>query len=138
MRMFMMSASVGTSVRGSIPIWWKNEEICIWKIESVFPYNFRLLLWILFSCQINWWIIINALLPSTQIFPIREFYLGLPTSLLKINGTSYNLFLLLSQIFSLFLSSWSSAEKFLIPFQKRKEKIKRRIISRLLYFSMYY
>lgn len=126
MRMFMMSASVGTSVRGSIPIWWKNEEICIWQIESVIPYNFRLVLWILFSCQINWQIINNALWPSTQIFSIREFYLGLPTSSLKNNGTSYDNFLLLSQIFSLFLSSWSSSEKFLISFQKRKEKKKEK------------
>lgn len=42
---------------------------------------------------------INALLPSTQIFPILEFYLGLPTSLFKNNGTPKDPFVLLSQIF---------------------------------------
>lgn len=36
MRMFLISASVGTSVMGSIPIWWKNEDINKDKIGLIF------------------------------------------------------------------------------------------------------
>lgn len=38
MRIFMMSASVGNCIRGTISIWWKNKEIFIWQIESALVY----------------------------------------------------------------------------------------------------